>query len=217
MINRPAPLPCPNTGNHFIRLYDGIFSAEICQELLRRYDTDTRFRRQGEIGKGIVRPSFKRCLESPVTGVWKDLDDQVLELTRRSVELYAKDVPLFGVIRTGCKLTDTGYLLQVYEPSTNNIDSGGDGFDWHCDSATASSRGRLLAVIAYLNDVQVGGQTEFRAQGLSIRPRTGSVLLFPPTFEYEHRGVTPVSNRKAIITTFVCFTDLPHAYDAADR
>jgi hypothetical protein len=217
MINRPVPIACPRTGHHFIRTYENAFPADFCQALIDRYDSDVRFRRQGEIGNHLVRPSFKRCLETPITGVWKDLDDKVLELTRGAVNLYAKDVPLFGLIQSGCSLTDTGYLLQVYQPSSTDLDAGGDGFDWHCDSATASSRGRLLAIIIYLNDVAEGGQTEFRAQQISVRPTTGSVLLFPPTFEYEHRGVTPISNRKAIVTSFISFKDLPHAYDAADR
>ena len=62
---------------------------------------------------------------------------------------------------------------------------------------------RYLAFLFYLNDVQKGGQTEFRFHGRMIRPEAGSVLVFPPTWEYPHIGLPPISGPKYIMSTYL--------------
>jgi hypothetical protein len=60
-------------------------------------------------------------------------------------------------------------------------------------------------MITYLNTVEVGGETEFRAQERAIPPRQGAVAWFPPGFEYVHRGRPPVSGPKYVVTSFLVY------------
>ena len=50
-----------------------------------------------------------------------------------------------------------------------------------------------------------GGETEFLHQGLKIQPERGKLILFPPFWTHEHRGVTLHAGVKYIATTWVCF------------
>jgi hypothetical protein len=60
---------------------------------------------------------------------------------------------------------------------------------------------RMLAFIWYLNDVHEGGETEF-LKG-KVTPKRGSLLIFPCSWTYLHKGNVPVSNNKYIITGWI--------------
>jgi len=65
---------------------------------------------------------------------------------------------------------------------------------------------RQLVAIWYLNDVPgPGGETEFRHQGVKIKPAQGKLVLFPPFWTHEHRGVQLEVGVKYIATTWVLF------------
>jgi hypothetical protein len=50
--------------------------------------------------------------------------------------------------------------------------------------------------------VNIGGETEITGY-IKIKPKTGSLLLFPATWTYPHCGKMPISNDKYIITGWV--------------
>ena len=77
----------------------------------------------------------------------------------------------------------------------------GDRFDTHVDVGNYASARRYLAVQIYLNTVQKGGATEFVMN--TIEPVVGRCLMFPPTWEYPHRGLPAVSEDKYILTTYL--------------
>lgn len=60
---------------------------------------------------------------------------------------------------------------------------------------------RDISVIMYLNDDFEGGELEFPALGLTIRPYSGLIITFPSYYEFAHR-VNPVTKgeRKALVT-----------------
>ncbi|WP_374351729.1 2OG-Fe(II) oxygenase [Chitinimonas sp.] len=64
---------------------------------------------------------------------------------------------------------------------------------------------RILLFMFYLNDVAEGGQTEFYYQGRSITPKRGRMVVAPAYFTHTHRGCTPVSGDKYILTSWILF------------
>ena len=50
----------------------------------------------------------------------------------------------------------------------------------------------------YLNDVEIGGETDFI--NFKIKPTTGKLVIFPSTWTYPHCANIPISNDKYIIT-----------------
>ena len=65
-----------------------------------------------------------------------------------------------------------------------------------------SERGnRIGTVLVYLNDVEEGGETTFPE--FQVKPKKGSLLLFPATWSYLHSGNIPKSGDKYIITGWI--------------
>lgn len=85
---------------------------------------------------------------------------------------------------------DIGYQIQRTTP--------GGFYNWHHDSMDS----RRLTFIFYLNDVKRKGYTEF-CDGTRVQPKAGSLLFFPSTKQYVHRGVAPVNEVKYIMTGWI--------------
>jgi len=69
----------------------------------------------------------------------------------------------------------------------------------HVDVGNYESARRFLVFFVYLNDVALGGETEFVDLDLKVSPECGTVLVFPATWEYVHRGNVPVDEDKYIL------------------
>ena len=93
---------------------------------------------------------------------------------------------------------DMGYAIQ----RTN----AGEYYHWHIDGGSHSFSHRQLVAIWYLNDVDgLGGETEFLHQHVTITPEEGKLILFPPFWTHEHRGVALERGVKYLATTWVVF------------
>jgi hypothetical protein len=189
----------------FVRLYRGLVTPEVCRDIIARFDTSPR----RYAGRVIGYAGLKRCSELAIapqlTPDWPaSINEALNKAVGDAFRSYVVDVPSFRymdpVVRNNA--VSTAHQLQRYEPGAKTFDDGGEGFGWHIDAGMLVSCTRYLAVIVYLNTVEDGGETEFQVQGLKIKPDKGAVLLFPPTFEYPHRGCTPRSGPKYIATSF---------------
>jgi hypothetical protein len=93
---------------------------------------------------------------------------------------------------------DMGYAIQRTLP--------GEHYHWHIDGGSHEFSQRQLVAVWYLNDVAgPGGETEFLFQDVKIKPEQGKLILFPPFWTHEHRGVTLQQGVKYIATTWVVF------------
>ena len=82
---------------------------------------------------------------------------------------------------------------------------GGGYHVWHNECGSREKCNRILTFIAYLNDVEEGGETEFLYYPKRIKPEQGKIILFPGALTHTHRGNPPISNTKYIITGWVEF------------
>ncbi len=92
------------------------------------------------------------------------------------------------------------FRMKMYE--NNNYDQ----FKDHVDVQDYASARRFLVGFLYLNDVEVGGETSFPKLNFDISAKCGTILLFPPTWQYRHAGRPPVSNNKYIVGTYLHYT-----------
>ena len=76
---------------------------------------------------------------------------------------------------------------------------------FHADFDDSSPRQikRSHVVMYYLNDVREGGETEWYYQNLTIKPKKGSLVIWPAYFTHLHKGHIPISNDKYIITMWI--------------
>ena len=104
--------------------------------------------------------------------------------------------------------SDTFYeLLQVQEYQKGS----GHYHAWHAETGTFEMSRRLFSFILYLDNVEEGGETDFLyadngdGKPFSVKPEVGKLVIWPASFPYVHRGRTPISGNKTILTTWLSY------------
>ena len=131
------------------------------------------------------------------------------------IACYVNKYKIFGVLDTDNKdkiLDTTQVKSQTVSLFPNQLQKykKGEGHynAWHCEWSPTPhdpSIMRTLISMLYLTDVDEGGHTQFYSQNLSVQPKAGRLILFPAYFTHTHRGQTPISNDKYIITAMFGF------------
>jgi hypothetical protein len=70
----------------------------------------------------------------------------------------------------------------------------------HWDSGPQN--GRVVSLVAYLNDNYEGGELEFPSFGYTYKPQAGSVILFPSNYIYKHSAAPVTSGTKYSLVTW---------------
>ena len=171
-------------------------NPDICQEIIRRFEAHNEDQYQGRIGQiQEENQSVKRSTDMVISNkeYWKDIDTILHRSLGLALQLFQRQYPYFkGPFK------DMGYAVQRTEP--------GEFYHWHIDGGSHEFAYRQLVAIWYLNDIEgPGGETEFLFQQTMVKPEQGKMLLFPPFWTHEHRGVTLKREVKYIATTWVIF------------
>ncbi|MGD8783756.1 MAG: 2OG-Fe(II) oxygenase [Thioalkalispiraceae bacterium] len=182
--------------NSFIFEKKNSIPADACEEMIRRFEHYTDEQYQGRIGQMAKEDqSIKKSTDLVVSGKdhWKDVDRGLFSSLGIAIKEFREAFPFFkGPFK------DMGYAIQRTEP--------GQHYHWHIDGGSHEFSSRQLVAVWYLNDVPgPGGETEFLYQDIKIKPEQGKLLLFPPFWTHEHRGVTLEKGIKYIATTWVIF------------
>jgi len=76
--------------------------------------------------------------------------------------------------------------------------------DFHSDVTDMESAKRFLSIICYLNDDFDGGETYFPHFNLQVTPKKGTIVLFPCTWSYLHKGNPSINGHaKYILGSFL--------------
>ncbi len=70
---------------------------------------------------------------------------------------------------------------------------------------------RIAVYTLYLNDVEEGGETEFLHQHMRLKPKKGTLCIFPSGITHLHRGNPPLKGEKHIMTGWVNVLPAPQS------
>lgn len=182
--------------NTFIFEQKNALPAELCDDMIRRFEANPEDHYQGRIGQTASQDnSIKKTTDLVVSGKehWKDVDNNLFRSMGIAIKEFREAYPYFkGPFK------DMGYGIQRYNP--------GEFYHWHIDGGSHDFSQRQLVAIWYLNDVPgPGGETEFLFQDIKVTPEKGKLVLFPPFWTHEHRAVTLDEGVKYIATTWIVF------------
>jgi len=182
--------------NSFIFEKPNALPLEICNNLIERFEAATDEQYLGRIGQTQTEErSIKKSTDLVVSGKehWKDADRNFFYSLGLAMKEFRETFPYFkGPFK------DMGYAIQRTQP--------GEHYHWHIDGGSHEFSQRQLVAVWYLNDVPgPGGETEFLFQDVKVKPEAGKLVLFPPFWTHEHRGVTLEQGVKYIATTWVVF------------
>lgn len=79
----------------------------------------------------------------------------------------------------------------------------GMGMGPHVDANDPTGTGTNLkySLVTYLNDDYEGGEIEFKNQGIRIKPKAGSLVMFPSTDPFLHESIPAQNGTKIMYTT----------------
>lgn len=180
----------------FIKIYDDIISDDLCNKILNEYKNSDDWGLT-LVGEGIVNNNIRNCSIIQLSNndvinkkyeIRKFIDVELHQQLLKVVEKYSQDFPNFA------PSVDTGYDLLRYQP--------GEFYTQHTDSFVHQQRS--VSCSLSLNDDYAGGEFAFFNREIVIRPKIGSVIVFPSNFMYPHE-IMPVieGTRYSIITWYV--------------
>jgi hypothetical protein len=177
----------------------GLISTDLCRTVIENYERDPRKHPGYTVGsrgekksQDIVKVSTD--LDINDEGAWALVYGALHAAVSHAVLSIAALFPSLQVWPLRC----TGYKLQHYKQNEGY-------FRWHFDALGPGAWDRQLAVIIYLNSVDVGGETCFHRQNLKVKPVAGDALFFPTFWTHLHCGEIAKSEDKYIVSSFVNF------------
>jgi hypothetical protein len=182
--------------NSFIFTKNNALPGDLCAEMIKRFENNKDDQYEGRIGQAANKDqSIKKSTDLVVSNKphWADIDKALFHSLGMAIREFRETYPFFkGPFK------DSGYAIKRTDP--------GEHYHWHIDGGSHDFMSRQLVALWYLNDVPgPGGETEFSFQDVSIKPEKGKLLLFPPFWTHEHRGVTLEKGVKYIATTWIVF------------
>ena len=187
----------PNT---FIYTQPNELSAEDCAYIIDLFEKHEEDHRVGAVGlkEGmVVDRDVKRSMDVCIRDQphWDKVDDILYE----SVTNTMAALPT----RTGDHFTSDTFITQSF--GIRRYDEDGGHYDWHIDSGRDRYALRQLVFLWYLSDVEEGGETEFSFQSVEVKPKAGTLLMFPPFWTHRHRSKPVQKGVKYIATTWVSY------------
>ena len=180
----------------FIFEFNNSLSEDNCIDIMKRFEESESDHYEGRVGQTFEKnTNIKKSTDMVVSGNddWKDVDQLLFTSLSKALSSVKKQYDFFSG-----PFMDIGYAVQRTQ--------SGEYFHWHIDSGSHQFSDRQLVAIWYLNNVKgPGGETEFLNQEVKIKPEMGKLILFPPFWTHEHRGVTLKQGTKYIATTWIVF------------
>jgi len=219
----------------FIEVYDDAIDADLCSRIIERFETskDLQPGRTGHGVDREKKHSLDLTISDRPE--WKPLQTELVKRTFPFLKQYASkySFSLMGALsptvrdpesgspttlsidnfeRVGTPLLDE-LVPKIYRYGSINVQkyqaNEGGYPHWHSETFPQDARcealHRVLFWLYYLNDVDVGGETEFFYQQRSVTPRTGRLVFAPAGFTHTHRGNVPRSGDKYVVASWVMF------------
>lgn len=190
----------------FIGIYDGFFSKSYCQSLIDHFEwcdaNDITWKREDNESVKSDRSCALNPLynyETQKTFTHSNSGGLMSEFNKVFWDQCYKDyMDTYSVLKNHDQHTIFSYKIQKTLP--------GQGYHiWHCENGEKFHNNRLGVYILYLNDIQVGGETEFLYCSRRVEAKTGRLVIFPANYPWTHRGNPPLKDTKYIMTGWIEF------------
>ena len=179
--------------NEFIGVYENAMDDKWCDSIIDKYNENLHYQ-ISRFEEEKSNPLDK--LDHSMSGA-QILDEKTLNTFYNKMykEIFLKySLKYGGFDRYIRNSVIVDFKIQKTSP-------GGGYHKWHHEwSDDEVGIKRLLAYTVYLNDIEEGGETEFLYQSCRIKPKKGTVCIFPSFFTHTHRGNPPLKKDKYIVT-----------------
>lgn len=187
----------------YIKVYDNVIRPEVCNGLIEVFEKNTPSTNPFyRVSTQEWDEDYRKFTEAEITNI-PDFSQFIAPLYKNvqaAYKKYKEDCGRFFPKKNGLE----NFRLKRYD--ANNYDQ----FGWHADVGDYPSARRYLVMFLYLNDVDLGGETQFEFDKdyenskayFTVKPKCGRMVLFPPMWMFPHRGCKPISGPKYILSTY---------------
>ena len=188
------------------------FSEEECKLIIETAQADNKWEQATIIDqtdkKTILTNEYRTC---DVAGIYEntDIKTMVAERLNAAYRLYSRYL-LAAIpkeqLRMPMPMADGSQSWMEHHQVLRY--TVGQKYDWHSDTTDwteGKSSGRIMSVVAYLNNDFEGGSTEF-IDG-ARKAKTGNSLFFPSNWIFYHRAQPVTEGVKYALVTWYHITD----------
>lgn len=158
------------------------------------------------VGYGMKMPEYRDCYDFKFkkTDIMHDPSISSQKLQQLWQDLYDRKLSVVKHYSRNFNLGELRYWEAMnfvkYGPGQHFQEHTDHGYSYNC----------VVSLVAYPNDDYVGGELEFRLQGLKVKPRAGDLFIFPSNFMYPHKSLPIESGTKHSIVTMLDYSDKYH-------
>jgi hypothetical protein len=193
--------------NNGVAIFDNAFSDEYCDKVVNFFNWSQKNNRTwsrsdseniNEMYKSDTSTSLheslnQRYFSSDNTNLVSEFNDTFFDVW------YAEYTKFFSTLNNAERHGILAHKVQKTSP--------GQGYHiWHYEAGNLVTAKRLGVYILYLNDVELGGETEFLYLRQRIEAKKGRLVIFPSGYVFSHRGNPPLSGDKYIMTGWLEYT-----------
>jgi len=171
---------------NFIHLSECALSEKRCEELISFFESNIDKARPGKAGIKNL-PNLELIIAINMT-------DSLTE----PVKNYIREYPLFETSLASWNLDPCIHICK-FKP--------GKSYEKiHCENdGLKQNQNRAFAWMIYLNDIQIGGETEFIYQKFKTTPKAGNLYIWPSGATHMHRGLVAPYQDKYFLTGWFNF------------
>lgn len=195
------PMPTFKIDN-FIGCFDNVVSHELCDEIIHYFE------QQNSEGRAKTRQEEDaKCpkLDKDDKHIFLHSSPEGIQIFEKVMNIFWNDV--YKPYAEKYCILNHFELHTVKEAKVQKTEPGEGYHIWHAENGSKEVADRILAWSLYLNDVDEGGETEFLYQHRRIKAQKGRFVLWPAGLTHVHRGNTPLTNTKYILTGWVSFAE----------
>jgi hypothetical protein len=195
----------------WIGVYDNAVPSEVCDKLIKLFErySEKGLTVQGTTGQGINK--INKNSEDLNIAAFSELSAESQEIAGLIDDCYARYQNQYPPVN----MFVDRHLMSVLQIQKYYNENCGGYHSFHCEAGNIKSSDRVTTYMLYLNDVEEGGETEFLSQKVRIKPKKGTVVIWPAYFTHGHRGNVVLSEEdKYILTGWYIFENSPMFSDS---
>lgn len=173
---------------NFVLKVDNVLSYSICDELINLFEESDHTER---VDSGGYPNWTNLFISDHYPKEEKKLEEIYMEVARK----YQEWVGEYGLYFNTHNFDFEGSNIKKY------VGGSSDVYKRHADVSSLDPSDRFLAMLFYLNDEFEGGETIFYPECV-IKPKKGSVVVFPPYWMFPHEGTPVLKGEKYIMSNY---------------
>jgi len=173
---------------NFLLQIDNVLPITTCNQLIKLFE-------ESEHKIRLKRGGYPNWNNLFLSIHHPEVDQKLSHTFLEVAHKYQEWLGEYGKCYTSTEFVLEGSNIKKYVGGTDDM------YKIHADVADIGTSHRFLAFLFYLNDDFEGGETIFYPDCV-IRPKKGSVLVFPPYWMFPHEGTPVIKGEKYIMSNY---------------